>query len=180
MELRKINARDAAAQWEYTAGMPADENGVTNPYHDISFAEYTQRVLPELISHEHPVDMPDWFVPESYYYLWDQGRLVGEFRIRHHLTDALRSGAGHIGYSIRREFRGRGYGTAGLRLALGIAAKIVPEDEIYLRVRKGNAASRQVMLKCGAYPAGADAEHFFMRISKQEIARWQGSGEEWE
>ena len=60
-----------------------------------------------MISYEHPVNMPDWFVPETYYYLWDEGRLVGEFRIRHHLTEALKSGAGHIGYSIRRDERGK-------------------------------------------------------------------------
>ncbi len=47
--------------------------------------------------------MPDWFVPETYYYLCNEGMLIGEFRIRHHLTDALRNGAGHIGYSIKKD-----------------------------------------------------------------------------
>ena len=32
MELRKINTQDAFAQWEYTTALPADENGLTNPY----------------------------------------------------------------------------------------------------------------------------------------------------
>ena len=128
MELRKINLRDAAAQWEYTAALPADENGLTNPYHGVSYDEYVESVLPTLISYEHPVHMPDWFVPETYYYLWDEGQLVGEFRIRHHLTEALRHGAGHIGYSIRRDDRGKGYGTAGLKLAIEAARKIIPED----------------------------------------------------
>ena len=31
MELRKINLYDAAAQWEYTTALPADENGLINP-----------------------------------------------------------------------------------------------------------------------------------------------------
>ena len=166
MELRKINTRDAAAQWEYTTALPADENGLTNPHHGVSFEDYVSRVLPDLISHEHPVNMPDWFVPETYYYLWDGGRLVGEFRIRHYLTEALRQGAGHIGYSIRREERGKGYGTEGLRLTLQIARKIIPEEEIYLRVNRENIASRKVMLKNGAYMAGEDEEHCFYRIPK--------------
>ena len=171
MELRKINTRDARAQWEYVTALPADENGLTNPYHGVSFEEYIGRVLPEMISHEHPVGMPDWFVPESYYYLWDGDRLVGEFRIRHYLTEALRAGAGHIGYSIRREERGKGYGTAGLRLTLAVAREIVPEEEIFLRVNRDNAASRKVMLHCGAYQAGEDADHFFMRIPKRDPDR---------
>ena len=167
MELRKISLRDAKAQWEYTTALPADENGLTNPYHGVSFEEYTENVLPALISYEHPVNMPDWFVPESYYYLWDGDRLVGEFRIRHHLTEALRSGAGHIGYSIRKDARGMGYGTEGLKLTVEIAERIVPEEEIYLRVNKDNIASRKVMLKNGAYLTGEDETHYFMRIPKE-------------
>ena len=166
MELRKINLRDALSQWEYTTALPADENGLTNPYYGVSYEEYLAEVLPALISYEHPVDMPGWFVPETYYYLWDGGDLVGEFRIRHYLTDALRSGAGHIGYSIRRDVRGKGYGTAGLKLALEIARKIIPEDEIYLRVNRDNLASQRVMVKNGARLAGEDEGHYFMRIPK--------------
>lgn len=166
MELRKINCRDARAQWEYTAALPEDENGLTNPFHGVSYEEYLASVLPELLSYEHPVNMPDWFVPESYYYLWDEGVLIGEFRIRHFLTDALRSGSGHIGYSIRKEYRGKGRGTAGLCLAAAVAREIIPEDEIYLRVNKDNIASQRVMLKNGAYRAGEDETHFFMRIPK--------------
>ena len=166
MELRKINLRDAAAQWEYTTALPADENGLTNPYHGVSFEEYLEKVLPALISYEHPVNMPDWFVPETYYYLWDGDRLVGEFRIRHYLTSALRKGAGHIGYSILKSARGKGYGTEGLRLTVQIAKEIIPEDEIYLRVNKDNLASQKVMIKNGAYLAGEDESHLFLRIPK--------------
>ena len=94
MELRKINIDDVDAQWAYTTSLPENENGLTNPYHGVSYEEYTDKVLPTLISYEHPVNMPDWFVPETYYYLWTDGTLVGEFWIRHHLTDILREGAG--------------------------------------------------------------------------------------
>ena len=166
MELRKINRADAAAQWEYVTALPEDENGLTNPYHGVSYEDYVSKVLPEMISHEHPVGMPDWFVPQTYYYLWDEGRLVGEFRIRHYLTEALRNGAGHIGYSIRKEDRGKGYGTAGLRLTLQAARDIVREDEIYLRVNRDNIASRKVMLKNGARLVGGDEHHYFLRIGK--------------
>ena len=166
MELRKINKNDAKAQWEYTTALPTDENGLTNPYNGVSYNDYMNKVLPTLISYEHPVNMPDWFVPETYYYLWDEGRLVGEFRIRHHLTEALKSGAGHIGYSIKREERGKGYGTAGLKLTLQEARKIIPEDEIYLRVLKSNPASLRVMLKNGGYIHHEDVEHYFVRVKK--------------
>ena len=98
--------------------------------------------------------------------LWDGERLVGEFRIRHYLTEALRNGAGHIGYSISKNDRGKGYGTVGLRLTIQIAKRIIPEDEIYLRVNKDNIASQKVMLNNGAYRVKEDEDHYFMRIAK--------------
>ena len=66
MELRKLNKKDAYAQWQYTTDLPEDENGLTNPYHGVSYEDYLERVLPQLISYEHPVDMPEWFVPQTY------------------------------------------------------------------------------------------------------------------
>jgi len=113
-ELRKMNLKDIKEQWEYVTALPKDENGLTNPYEGITLEEYETTVLPELMMHENPVDMPEWFVPETYYYLWDGQVLVGEYRIRHYLTEVLKVGAGHIGYSIKKEFCGRGYGTKGL------------------------------------------------------------------
>ncbi len=166
LELRKMNIEDAKQQWEYVTAMPADENGVTNSHEGVSFEDYMDKVLPELMMYENPVNMPDWFVPETYYYLWDGDVLVGEFRIRHYLTEALKTGAGHIGYSIKKEYRGRGYGTKGMALTLELAKKIVPEEEIYLRVLKSNTPSFKVICKNGAYVAGEDETHYLLRVKK--------------
>ena len=166
IELRKMNSEDIREQWEYITQLPADENGLTNRYEGISFEEYRDTVFPELMMHENPVNMPDWFVPETYYYLWDGKTLVGEYRIRHYLTEALKTGAGHIGYSIKKNLRGRGYGTKGLALALELARKIVPEEEIYLRVLKTNIPSFKAICKNGAYIADEDDMHYLLRIKK--------------
>lgn len=166
LELRKMNLQDIKEQWEYVTALPKDENGLTNPYEGITFEEYETTVLPELMMHENPVGMPEWFVPETYYYLWDSEVLVGEYRIRHYLTEALKVGAGHIGYSIKREFRGKGYGTKGLAMVLDIAREIVPEDEIYLRVLKSNIPSFKAINSNGAYIADEDETHYLMRVKK--------------
>ena len=166
LKLRKMNYEDAVEQWKYVTTLPTNENGLTNPYEGISFEEYINSALPELMMHEHPINKPDWFVPGTYYYLWDGDILVGEFRIRHYLTETLKTGAGHIGYSIKKEYRGRGYGTKGLALTLEIARGIVPEDEIYLRVQKTNISSFKAIRNNGAYIAGEDETHYLMRIKK--------------
>lgn len=166
LELRKMNVEDAKAQWEYVTVLPKDENGLTNPYEGVTFEDYKMNVLPELMMHENPIHMPDWFVPETYYYLWDDTVIVGEYRIRHYLTEALKAGAGHIGYSIKKDFRNKGYGTKGLALALELAREIVSEDEIYLRVLKTNMPSFKAISNNGAYIADEDETHYFMRVKK--------------
>ncbi len=166
LELRKMNYEDVVEQWKYVTELPADENGLTNRYEGVSFDEYREFVLPELMMYENPINMPEWFVPETFYYLWDDGILIGEYRIRHYLTDTLKTGAGHIGYSIKKEFRGKGYGTKGLALTLDLARKIVPEDEIYLRVQKDNIPSFKAIIKNGAYIADEDDSHYLMRVKK--------------
>ena len=166
LELRKMNLQDIKEQWKYVTALPKDENGLTNPYEGITFEEYETTVLPELMMHENPVGMPEWFVPETYYYLWDEQVLVGEYRIRHYLTEALKVGAGHIGYSIKKEYRGKGYGTKGLAMVLDIAREMVLEDEIYLRVLKSNIPSFKAINSNGAYIADEDETHYLMRVKK--------------
>lgn len=46
------------------------KNELTNPCEGITYEEYETTVLPELIMHENPLGMPEWFLPETYYYLW--------------------------------------------------------------------------------------------------------------
>ena len=166
LELRKMNQNDVFKQWLYFTALPSDENGLTNKYNGISFDEYRDIVLPKMMMYENPVDMPAWFVPESLFYLWDGNDIIGEFRIRHYLTDTLKFGAGHIGYSIKREFRGRGYGTRGLALTIDIAKKIIREEEIFFRVRKNNIPSFKAIYNNGAYIADEDDTYIFLRIKK--------------
>lgn len=166
LELRKMNYEDVVEQWKYVTALPTNENGLSNQYEGVSYEEYRDSVLPELMMHENPINMPEWFVPETFYYLWDDNILVGEFRIRHYLTEALKAGAGHIGYSIKKDFRGKGYGTKGLTLTLELARKIVPEEEIYLRVQKDNIPSFKAICNNGAYVAHVDDAHYLMRIKK--------------
>ena len=164
--LKEANPENIEKEWLFIKDMPEDENGMTNPWHGISRQEFETKALPDMIRFSKGIDLPDWMVPETFFFLWDEDTVVGHFRIRHYLNEALRTGAGHIGYCIGREFRGRGYGTEGLRLTLLKARDIVPEDEFYLRVNKDNIVSQKVMLGNGAYRVGEDDTHFFYRIPK--------------
>ena len=165
LELKGINT-DVEKEWAFIRDMPVDENGLTNSMHGISRQEFEEQKLPEMLKHERGEDMPDWMVPETFLHLWEDDKIVGQFRIRHYLNDALREGAGHIGYFIAKDYRGKGYATEGLRLTLDVARKIIPEDEIYLRVNEDNPASLKVMLKNGGRIVGESEGKVFVRISK--------------
>lgn len=82
------------------------------------------------------------------------------------MTEALKIGAGHIGYHIKKECRGKGYGTKGLGMVLDVAREIVPEDEIYLCVLKSNIPSLKAISNNGAYIAGEDETLYLMRVKK--------------
>ncbi len=179
MLLVKPCCTDTDREWAFVRDMPADENGLTNPLSGISREDYLERALPEMLKHERGEDMPDWMVPETFLFLWDEGEIVGQFRIRHYLNDALREGAGHIGYFIAKEYRGKGFATEGLRQTLETARDIVPEDEFYLRVNKDNPASLKVMLKNGGRIVGENDTKLFVRIpnlGKTRVIRLEEAG----
>lgn len=164
--LKKANSCDLEKEWQFVRAMPEDENGFTNSWHGISREDFTACALPEMLRFEKGLRLPEGFVPETFLFLWNDEQIVGQFRIRHFLNDALRSGAGHIGYFIARPFRGQGFASKGLRLALAYAGDLVPEEEFYLRVNKNNPASLHVMLKNGGRIVAENEEKYFVRIPK--------------
>lgn len=166
LQLKAANLEDIEKEWQFIRNVPADENGFTNDWSGISREDFEQTALPDMIRFSKGENLPDWMVPETFYFLWNDDAIVGEFRLRHYLNDALRNGAGHIGQFIAKEFRGKGFGTAGLKLVLDEARKIIPEDEIYLRLNRGNEASLKVMLKNGGHVVKEDAEKLYVRIKK--------------
>ena len=165
--IKEFNLDDLEKEYLFIRNMPIDENGLSNKWHGMERDDFEKTAVPEILSFAKGENLPEAYVPETFYFLWKDGQIVGQFRIRHYLNEALRNGAGHIGYFIQKEFRGNGYAKEGLRQTLEIAETIVPESEIYLRVHKDNPASLHVMLANGGYIQGEDASCYYVRIPKQ-------------
>lgn len=162
--LKEANIADLEKEYAFVREIPLDENGFCNKWHGCTREIFERDALKEMLSFAKGENLPEGFVPETFLFLWDDDTIVGQFRIRHHLCESLRTGGGHIGYYIGKEFRGRGYGTEGLRLTLEIARNIVPEEEFYLRLDKKNTASLRVMEKNGGKIVGEDEEKYYVRI----------------
>ena len=75
-------------------------------------------------------------------------RIVGFIDIRHRLNDYLAEFGGHIGYSVRKSERRKGYATQMLTQALDVA-KGMGIDKVLLTCDKDNTASAATMVKCG-------------------------------
>lgn len=164
--LKSANREDAEKQWLFKRSEPSKENSFINDYHGISRGDF-DNALDTIIAQSKGLQLPDGYVPATTYFLWNDDTIVGEFQLRHYLCESLVNGSGHIGYYIAPEFRGKGYATQGLRLAVEEARKIIPEDEIYLRVDKSNSASLKVMLKNGGYIHHEDEKKYYVRIKKE-------------
>lgn len=166
LNLKKLNIDDAEKEFEAIKKIPKEESGFENPMFDDTFEHFVNCTIPEYNKRSNGIGLPEGYVPDTYFFLWDDDKIVGLFKIRHYLNDFLRNGPGHIGYTIIKEYRGKGYASKGLKLALDIAKDLVKEDEIYFSVLKSNPGSLQVQLNNGAYIKDENDTEYFTRIKK--------------
>ncbi len=163
LNLKEANYEDIEKEWQFQRSIPSDENGFLNDYPDISREDFNA-ALDTIIAQSRGECLPDGYVPQTIYYLWDDDSIVGTFHFRHYLCESLIEGSGHIGYYISPKYRGKGYASKGLRLLIDEVQSRVKEDEIYLRVNRNNIASLKVMLKNGGYIHHEDEHSYFVRI----------------
>jgi len=87
-------------------------------------------------------NLPEEYVPDTTYWLIDNGEFIGRVSLRHTLTESLLKEGGHVGYDIRPSKRNKGYGKRILELALqkakeqGIHKVLVTCDETNIASKK--------------------------------------------
>lgn len=164
LELRKINYEDWKEEYKVIKNIPAYETGFENKYYNVSEDEFKNKVISKLLANSEGKELENGYVPNTYFFLWNDDKIVGLFKIRHYLNEHLIKGAGHLGYAILAEHRQKGYATRGLKLAIEKCKNIIKEDEIYMSVYKDNIASLKVMLSNGAYIVDETDNEYLTRI----------------
>lgn len=161
--LKELNWEDSEKEYEFFQKMPS-ENGFVNEYQNITYETFMNAVIPSRILASKGIDLLEGYVPDSYYFLWYHQKIIGLYRIRHHLNAFLAQGPGHIGYGVLPDYRGLGYGTKGLAFAIDVCKRMIPENEIYMSCWKSNHASLAIQIKNGAYIHHEDDQEYYTRI----------------
>ncbi|MGN2338750.1 GNAT family N-acetyltransferase [Clostridium cagae] len=91
----------------------------------------------------------DALVPATTYLALDEsGKLIGMIDIRHRLNEYLLNFGGHIGYSVRKLERRKGYATEMLKLALKKSIELNIK-EVLITCDKENIASAKTIISSG-------------------------------
>ena len=93
------------------------------------------------------IDLPADRVPDSMYYGFLNGAIIGRLSLRHELNEFLRTRGGHIGYSVAPKFRGFGFAQEMLKQVLP-KAKALGMSEILITCDDDNTASWKVIEAC--------------------------------
>lgn len=148
IELRKVAVTDDMDIYEMLQELPADENGFINRAAGMRFDEYKEWLKGKVQNTEQTGIVDGWKVPETTFWLYEDGRPVGCGSVRHFLTDKLLEQGGNIGYSIRPSDRNRGLGKVLLSLLINESRKM-GIDRLLLTIQNGNLPSLHVALANG-------------------------------
>lgn len=142
IKLVKLTCQDGQDIYEMLKGIDSVENSYSNPTYNMSFEDYKNWLIQQY-HWDKGEELPEGYVAQSIYWLFDDDIPIGMGKIRHRLTAASREIGGNIGYAISKPFRGKGYGTLFLKLLL-LEAKKMKLDEILLTVDKCNIPSKRI------------------------------------
>jgi predicted acetyltransferase len=133
---------------ELIADIGAGENG-------FSMAELTRNDIPVeqrlqiCRDGADPLSVKSNRVPQTVCWIVDESdTAVGIVKVRHYLNEQLLIKSGHIGFFIRRDMRGKGYGKKALLLALAML-KHMGQSRVLITVNIDNMPSNAVVQQCG-------------------------------
>ena len=162
IRLQKLSTNDGMDVFEMLKGIGSVEKSFTNPTYKMNYTEFQDWLLQQVLW-DQGVMLPEGYVAQSIYWLYDDETPVGMGKIRHELTENSRKKGGNIGYAISHSYRGKGYGSVLLKLLLE-EAKRIGVNEILLTIDKNNEASKSVCEKNGGVLFDENTERWFYKL----------------
>ena len=159
VELRELLTSDGKDVFQMLQTIVKDENAFTNPVKGMNY-EVFKKWLIQQYQWSRCENLPEGFVGQTIFWLYDNEIPVGIGKIRHTLTEHSRKIGGNIGYAISNKFRGKGYGTIMLNMLLEKAREMNVREKL-LTVEKNNPASKRVIEKHGGRLIDENDERWF-------------------
>lgn len=147
--LKKASLEDGRDVYEMLQAIPADENGFMNSVYGKDFDAFRRWLAGQVESAQKTQIEDGWKVPQTTYWLLEDGVPVGTGRVRHFLTDKLREEGGNIAYALVPQARGRGLGKALLGLLVE-ECRAMGMDRALITIQNQNAPSIGTALANGA------------------------------
>ena len=94
---------------------------------------------------------PNWANQTTYVLVDENNHIYGLTNLRHELKGKLFEIGGHVGYAIRPNERGKGFGTLQLQLTLELM-DMMNIDRALITCRENNIGSKKTMEKCCGNP----------------------------
>ena len=112
-----------------------------------TFDEWMQKIRND----QDPATVPEGRVPATEFLAIrkSDNRLIGVIQVRHELNDFLLKHGGHIGYSVRKSERRKGYATQMLQQALDFCQNELGLDRTLITCDKDNRGSAKVIVLNG-------------------------------
>jgi predicted acetyltransferase len=160
--LKRLSPADGPDIYTLTQSLPKEENGFQNSASGLSVEEF-----PAWLQKQHEISqgigLPEGWVPQIIYWLYDGDTPVGSCKLRTKLSEALLIRGGNIGYAIAPFARGKGYGKEQLRLVLEEARK-AGLKKVLITANNDNKASIAVALANGGVIEKVSEEEHYIWI----------------
>lgn len=163
LTIRKLAIDDAEDIYNMLQEIPADENGFINFANGKTYAEYRLWLKKSYAASLQEGIIDGWKVPETIFWLFEDGKPVGFGKIRHYLTDRLLEAGGNIGYSIIPEARGRGLGKKFVAGLIEEGRKIGVERLLFT-IRNSNIPSIKAALANGGVIEKVTDERHYISV----------------
>lgn len=109
IKLVKIADADKKETYEMLQNIGEMENNFNNEVKGKSY-EYFESWINKMIAWDFEENLPEGYVRQATFILLDKSYPIGIGKVRYGLTDESKKWGGTIGYAIRQECRGQGFG----------------------------------------------------------------------
>ena len=160
--MKQLSTNDGLEVFEMLQRIGSCENEFKNTAHGLTFDEYKAWLIQQ-DDWSKGDNLPEGYVAQTIFWLFDGDKPVGVGKIRHKLNCNSRAIGGNIGYAIDPLSRGKGYATELLKRLI-LKAKEIGVLEILLSVEKYNPASKKVIEKNGGKLINENEDRWFFTV----------------